>query len=216
MKRIRAHFSARLLAGPTKEEPVAPPPVEPVAPEPPEEEFPVPEDDEQELSGKDTSLTPAQMKQGIPSLFNKVPWKPGARVFDIGAGKPIMVDSLRQWFIDKDMTYLPYDKYNGDPYNYVTLNELRSRRADIATASNLLNIVAEPKQRIIIYKQMYYALMPGGRFYISVYYDPKKQPYQSGRDRWQNHLKPEGYLDEIKTVFPDARIQSGVITGTKI
>jgi hypothetical protein len=56
MKRIRAHFSARLLAAPI------------------EGDLPIEdEEDKQEFSGKDTSLTPAQMKNSVPALFNKIP-----------------------------------------------------------------------------------------------------------------------------------------------
>ena len=199
MKRIRAHFSARLLAAPI------------------EGDLPIEdEEDKQEFSGKDTSLTPAQMKNSVPALFNKIPWQSRIRVFDIGAGKPLMADALKQWFELKDITYLPYDKFNGESYNFETVNQIRRGKADVATASNLLNVIAEPKSRLTVYKQMYNALKAGGKFYISVYYAPNKRPGQSGKDKWQNHIPAKAYLEEVQTVFPDARIQNGLITGTNI
>ena len=180
-----------------------------------EDELPV-EELEQEFSGKGTSLLPSQMKNKRPALFNKpISWPKSGRVFDIGAGRPEMAQSLRDWFSSMDVTYLPYDKFNGDSYNSDTIKELKKERADVATASNLLNVIPGKDNRINVIRQMYNALKPGGKFYITVHFTPGKQPGQTGKDQWQNHMTTSAYLDEVKEVFPNASVSKGMITGTK-
>jgi len=180
-----------------------------------EGELPV-EDTDQEFSGKGTSLLPSQMKSGRPALFTKpISWPVGGRVFDMGAGRPEMVEGLKAFFADKQITYLPYDKFNGDTYNGNTLAELKKEKADVATASNLLNVIPGVENRLVVLKQMYNALKPGGKVYITVHHTSGKEPGQSGADKWQNHMPPAKYLDEIKQIFPDAKVTSGMIVATK-
>ena len=171
----------------------------------------------QEFSGRGTALTPAQMRgDGRPALFKKsIPWPSGGRVFDIGAGHPKMVELLRNWFLGQNITYMPYDKFNGDTYNGGTEKELRKGKADVATASNLLNVIPDLESRLDVIRQMHNALKPGGRIYITVHRSSGKQPGQSGKDQWQNHRVPKGYLEEVQTVFPDAHVASDMIQGTK-
>jgi SAM-dependent methyltransferase len=156
------------------------------------------------------------MKGGMPALFkHAIPWPHGGRVFDIGAGRPEMVESMRSWFEQKGVTYLPYDRFNGDAYNGETVQALAKQKADVATASNLLNVIPDPRNRIAVLQQMFNALKPGGRFYITVHRQSGKAPGESGKDKWQNHMKPAEYLAEIQQVFPNATAKGDLISGSK-
>ena len=194
-------FTSRLLLATEEEE-------NPLALDTPEEG--------QAYSGKGTSLKPSQMKSGRPALFTKsIAWPSGSRVFDIGAGRPEMVDSLRNWFGEQKVVYLPYDKFNGESFNSATEAELRKEKADIATSSNLLNVIPERKGRVDSIKKMYKALKPGGLVYITVHKQSGKQPGKSGEDSWQNHKALAGYLEEVQEIFPNARVAQGMIVATK-
>jgi hypothetical protein len=174
------------------------------------------EDKDQEFSGKGTSLTPKQMRGGRPALFNKITdWPTGGRVFDIGAGRPEMTEALREWFATKNITYLPYDKFNGDTYNDQTMAELRKEKADMAVASNLLNVIPDLENRIIVLKRMWNALKPGGTIHITAHRQSGKTEGPSGKDSWQNHKNPVAYLDEVKSIFPNAIVANDMISATK-
>lgn len=196
MRRLKANFSARLLAAPVEEMEI--------------------EEKDQSHSGKGTSLLPSQMKGGMPALFKMaIPWPSGGRVFDIGAGRPEMAETLRAWFADKGVTYLPYDRFNGGAYNGETVAELKKQKADVATASNLLNVIPDADNRLSVLRTMFNALKPGGKFYITVHRQSGKTPGESGPDKWQNHKKPVEYLEEIQQVFPNASAKGDLISGSR-
>jgi hypothetical protein len=174
------------------------------------------EDRDQAYSGRNTSLTPKQMRGGLPALFNKITdWPTGGRVFDIGAGRPEMVEALKEWFAAKNIVYLPYDKYNGDTYNAETMAELKKGKADMATASNLLNVIPDLENRTIVLKRMWNALKPGGIIHITAHRQSGKTEGPTGKDSWQNHKNPVAYLDEVKAIFPNAIVAHDMITATK-
>jgi len=181
-----------------------------------DEEIPIVEE-EQAYSSKGTSLTPKQMRTGKPGLFNKpLPWPIGGVVYDVGAGRLEMVESLREWFKEMNVIYLHYDKFHGQgTFNTETEIELRKRKADVATSSNLLNVIPERANRVAAVQRMWNGLKPGGTAYITVHRQSGKQPGQTGPDAWQNHAVPKHYLDEIKEVFPNATIQGDLIIATK-
>ena len=92
-RRLKPTFSAKLLIGAA------------------EEELPI-EEQEQAYSGRNTSLTPEQMRGRLPALFKKaIPWPTGGRVFDIGAGRPEMVEAVKAWFAEKNIKALSIKTY---------------------------------------------------------------------------------------------------------
>ena len=179
-------------------------------------EIPI-EEEEQAYSSKGTSLTPQQMRTGKPGLFNKaIPWPTGGRIYDVGAGRKEMVETLREWFQTMNVTYLPYDKFHGlGSFNNETEAELKKEKADMVTSSNLLNVIPERKNRVAAVQRMWNGLKPGGSVYITVHRQSGKQPGQTGPDSWQNHAVPKHYLDEVQEVFPNAAVKDDMIVATK-
>jgi SAM-dependent methyltransferase len=127
-----------------------------------------------------------------------------------------MAEQMRAWFAEKDITYLPYDLNWGTEYNMGTEAELKQQKADVATASNLLNVIPDQTNRLNVLRRMYNALKPGGKIYITVHRESGKKPGESGADKWQNHWSLNEYLPEVQSVFGDSAIvQGGMIRATK-
>ena len=129
--------------------------------------------------------------------------------------------------------------YHGiDPFNQPHENNIKNiekcgdGKTDLVLLNNVFNVIPfeEEDIHLNILQQAKSALKEGGSLYICIYEGEKtseekklekqlgikisKKPIKT-RDGYQNRMKSSEYLDRIQTVFPNARIEKGIIVATK-
>jgi hypothetical protein len=159
---------------------------------------------EQEFSSKMTSFNQ------IPRLFKIVDWKPNTINLDYGGGR---FDNATKFLHDLGVTNLIYDPFNRcEEHNSKILKKLYKSKADTATIVNVLNVIKEPHIRKHVMDKVKKLVKPGGEVYIIVYYDgTKKIPGKSRSGCWQENIPLKTYLDEIRQIFSDVRIENNMI-----
>lgn len=145
----------------------------------------------------------------IAGALKKINWKPGTINLDFGGGKyETSTDYLRK---NHDVINHVYDPYNrSGQHNRQTW--VNTKYAPTTTIMNVLNVVAEKEERQAIIKK---AKRPGTKtMYITVYEkrgDGKGEETSKG---WQNNMKTEAYMEEIKEIFPQAKRKGKIIVIT--
>ena len=143
----------------------------------------------------------------------------GMVVLDYGAGK---YDTAKEYVLGTlDVTYLQYDKYNrSNEVNLAALNQ----KADLVILANVLNVIKEPEVRHQVLLQVRYQMKKGARLYVSTYSADKNDLYQEESDlgqptkkgeSWQNCQKLSFYMDEVRRVLPDSKVEGGIIIAQK-
>ena len=155
---------------------------------------------QQEYDSAKTSIN----SKKLPAIYNMVSFTPGDVVLDYGGGK---FDNAVEYLADKDVTLLVYDPYNRSAaHNAEVVKILRQNGgADATVCSNVLNVIKEPEVRTAVLENIKKLTKSGGDIYITVYEgsrNGKDGPTKSG---YQLNRRTEGYVDEIKEVFPDVQ-----------
>jgi predicted methyltransferase len=89
-------------------------------------------------------------------------------------------------------------------------------KADTASLFNVLNVIKEPEYRENALRTAHKALKPGGKVFISIYEGDKTGIGKKTKaDSWQNNMPTAAHLPEVKKIFPNAKIQHGIIHATK-
>lgn len=164
---------------------------------------------EQEFDSAATSIN----SNKLPAIYKMVNFKEGDVVIDFGGGR---FDNAVEYIKDKGATLLVYDPYNRSAeHNEQVLATLEENGgADAAVNSNVLNVIKEPEARQAVLQNIKKLLKPGAPVYITVYEgrgDGVEGPTKSG---YQLNRKTEGYLDEVREVFPDAIRKGKLIVAT--
>ena len=164
---------------------------------------------EQEFDSAATSIN----SNKLPAIYKMVNFKEGDVVIDFGGGK---FDNAVEYIKDKGATLVVYDPYNRSAeHNEQVLATLEENGgADAAVNSNVLNVIKEPEARQAVLQNIKKLLKPGAPVYITVYEgrgDGVEGPTKSG---YQLNRKTEGYLDEVREVFPDAIRRGKLIVAT--
>ena len=164
---------------------------------------------EQEFDSAATSINSSK----LPAIYRMVNFKEGDVVIDFGGGR---FDNAVEYIKDKGATLLVYDPYNRSAeHNEQVLATLEENGgADAAVNSNVLNVIKEPEARQAVLQNIKKLLKPGAPVYITVYEgrgDGVEGPTKSG---YQLNRKTEGYLDEVREVFPDAIRKGKLIVAT--
>lgn len=164
---------------------------------------------EQEFDSAATSIN----SNKLPAIYKMVNFKEGDVVIDFGGGK---FDNAVEYIKDKGATLVVYDPYNRSAeHNEQVLATLEENGgADAAVNSNVLNVIKEPEARQAVLQNIKKLLKPGAPVYITVYEgrgDGVEGPTKSG---YQLNRKTEGYLDEVREVFPDAIRKGKLIVAT--
>ena len=164
---------------------------------------------EQEFDSAATSIN----SNKLPAIYKMVNFKEGDVVIDFGGGK---FDNAVEYIKDKGATLVVYDPYNRSAeHNEQVLATLEENGgADAAVNSNVLNVIKEPEARQAVLQNIKKLLKPGAPLYITVYEgrgDGVEGPTKSG---YQLNRKTEGYLDEVREVFPDAIRKGKLIVAT--
>lgn len=161
------------------------------------------EDDIQEISQEFTSENTSINSSKLPAIFKMVTFQPGTINIDYGGGR---FDNVADYLTQFDVINLVYDPYNRTPeHNKDVIRTVRKAGgADTATCSNVLNVIKEPEVRQNVLQNIKKLVKPNGTVYITVYEGSGKGNEGPTKSGYQLNRKTEGYLDEIKQVFPDA------------
>lgn len=146
----------------------------------------------------------------LPAIYKMVNFKPGKVYLDFGGGK---FDNGVYFVKDKGATLLVYDPYNrSDEHNKQVLAELKENGgADAGLNSNVLNVIKEPEARLAVLRNLKRMVKPGGDIYITVYEGSGKGNEGPTKAGYQLNRKTEGYMDEVRQIFPDAQRKGKLI-----
>ena len=156
-----------------------------------------PEESDQRISSSATSVNSSK----LPAIFSLVRFQPGSINLDYGGGK---FDNAEEFLNDRyDATNLVYDKYNrSSEHNSNVLKEVRKNGgADTVTLSNVLNVIAEPEERLAVLRNCKRFVKPGGKVYITVYEGVKGKGPSETKSGYQLNRQTKDYEDELKEVF---------------
>jgi len=162
------------------------------------------EDDIKEIDQEFTSENTSINFSKVPAVFRLVKnWEPGTINLDYGGGR---ADTAAEYLVQYDVVNLVYDPYNRTAdHNKEVIRLVKEHNgADTATCSNVLNVIKEPEVRQNVLQNIKKLVKPSGTVYITVYEgtgEGNEGPTKAG---YQLNRKTEGYLDEIREVFPDA------------
>lgn len=146
----------------------------------------------------------------LPAIYKMVNFEPGKVYLDFGGGK---FDNGVYFVKDKGATLLVYDPYNrSDEHNKQVLAELKENGgADAGLNSNVLNVIKEPEARLAVLRNLKRMVKPGGEIYITVYEGTGKGNEGPTKAGYQLNRKTEGYMDEVRQIFPDAQRKGKLI-----
>lgn len=146
----------------------------------------------------------------LPAIYKMVNFEPGKVYLDFGGGK---FDNGVYFVKDKGATLLVYDPYNrSDEHNKQVLAELKENGgADAGLNSNVLNVIKEPEARLAVLRNLKRMVKPGGDIYITVYEGSGKGNEGPTKAGYQLNRKTEGYMDEVRQIFPDAQRKGKLI-----
>ena len=172
--------------------------------------------EEQKYSSAGTSINVSK----LPATFGKLDRlgvvKKGMVIADLGGGR---YDNAIEWAKEKGATLYVIDRFNRpEQYNNKNIKTIKaSGGADLVTINNVLNVIMEKDIRKEVLKEADAYLKSNGTVYILIYEGSgsgEGKETQKGQS-WQNNKKTREYLDEVKEVFPNASIKSGMIVATK-
>ena len=151
----------------------------------------------------------------LPAIYKLVEFHLGDIILDYGGGK---FDNAVNYLAEKDVTLLVYDPYNRSAkYNRQVVKTLRQNGgADATVCSNVLNVIKEPEARLAVLENIQKLTKPGGDVYITVYEGSGRGNEGPTKSGYQLNRKTEGYLDEIRDVFPDAKRKGKLIYATNV
>lgn len=168
-------------------------------------------DDELEHPDQDYDSAATSINSNkLPAIYKMVNFEPGKVYLDFGGGK---FDNGVYFVKDKGATLLVYDPYNrSDEHNKQVLAELKENGgADAGLNSNVLNVIKEPQARLAVLKNLKRLVKPGGDIYITVYEGTGKGDERPTKAGYQLNRKTEGYMDEVRQIFPDAQRKGKLI-----
>jgi len=171
-------------------------------------------EDAQEFSSAATSINKAKLPTGYSVVHRKFGWKPNTTHVDIGGGK---FDNAVEFLGNLGVEAHVYDPFNRTPeHNQRVMETIGKEGADTASMFNVLNVIKEPEYRMDALRTAHSTLKPGGRIFIGIYEgDRSGVGKRTKADSWQNNMPTAAHLPEVKEVFPNARIEHGIIHATK-
>ena len=172
-------------------------------------------EDAQEFTSAATSINKAKLPEGYSIVHKKLGgWKPNTVHLDIGGGK---FDNAVE-FLDKlGVRGMVHDPFNrSQEHNEAVMKEIGEAGADTASLFNVLNVIKEPEYRAEALRKAHAALKPGGRIFIGIYEgDRSGVGKKTKKDSWQNNMTTAAHLPEVLEVFPNAKIEHGIIHATR-
>jgi hypothetical protein len=171
-------------------------------------------EDAQEFTSAATSINKTKLPEAYSTIHKKMGWRKGTTHIDIGGGK---FDNAKEFLGNLGVEAHVFDPYNRTPeHNQEVMERVGKGNADSASLFNVLNVIKEPQYREEALRTAHKALKPGGKIFISIYEGDKSGVGKKTKaDSWQNNMATAAHLPEVKKIFPNARIQHGIIHGTK-
>jgi SAM-dependent methyltransferase len=172
-----------------------------------------------EFLAEDQKITSAatsrpQIAQAFKIVDKLHGWKEGTTNINIGGGKHDMASEFLGQRKVADHVYDPYNR--SAEHNERSLQSAGSGKADTASVFNVLNVIQDEEDHHKVLQQAHDALKPGGRVYVDVYEgDRSGAGKQTGKDSWQRNQRLRDYLKTVQVTFPDAKLEKGIIHGTK-
>lgn len=168
----------------------------------------------QEFTSAETSINSSKLPTGYSTVHKRMGWKKGTTHIDIGGGK---FDNGVKFLENLGVEAHVYDPYNRTPeHNERVMGTVGKKGADTASLFNVLNVIKEPEHRHEALKTAHKSLKPGGRLFVSIYEgDRSGKGKKTKKNSWQNNAPTKAYLDDVRKVFPNAKLQHGIIHGVK-
>jgi len=163
----------------------------------------------QEYTSANTSIN----KNRVPALFHQVTFSNGTVNLDYGGGK---YDTATEYLVSQGVTNLIYDPYNRTAeHNQAVIDRvIQMGGADTVTCSNVLNVIKEKEVRLNILQNIRMLLKANGILYIKVYTGDGTGIGKVTKAGYQLNRKTTAYLNEIQTIFPNARQKGELIIAT--
>ena len=164
----------------------------------------------QNISSAGTSINSSKPAEAFTKLLKKDAFKKGSKNLDIGGGK---FDNVNTLLKDKaGATNVVYDPFNRTKaHNAKVVKKMAGGRSDTVTINNTLNVIEDTPNQIRVLEQAKDAVKKDGKVYISVYEGDRTGTGRPTSKGWQRHQKVEDYLETVKQVFPNARIENKII-----
>lgn len=164
---------------------------------------------QQEVTSADTSVNDKKLPRTFSVLSRIDGVRPGDVIADIGGGK---FDNAVRWAAKRGAKLHVIDPFNrSEQHNRAAVAAVAGGQADLTMSNNVLNVIREPENRHRVLLQMRDALREGGTGYVHVYKGNGSGIGGPTKKGWQNHRRISDYLPEVLAVFPDARLQHGII-----
>jgi len=161
----------------------------------------------QSITSADTSIPQ------VAGLLKAVPFKPGTVNLDYGGGK---FDIGSEYLKSLGVNSKVYDPFNRPAeHNAAVLSSLKETPADTATIANVLNVIPEKEARIAAIKDAGQYVKNDGVLHFSVYEGNKSGVGTPTTKGWQANRATEDYLDEIRSVYPNAYRKGKIIYAPK-
>jgi len=126
-------------------------------------------------------------------------WAYTDEILDYGGGK---YDLLTAKLAELGVRNLVLDPFNRSEEHNALIRQLLSvQPADHAICSNVLNVIREPKARMMVLEDIAALTKPGGNVFFTVYEGNKSSRGRKTTKGWQNNRPLKSYVREIRKVF---------------
>ena len=167
----------------------------------------------QEFTSAKSSIK--QVPAGFKIVDKHFGWQPNTFNFDIGGGK---YDLMTEKLLEKNVTNLIFDPYNRSlTHNLDVIRTIfRNGGIDTATIFNVLNVIKEHEIQQTVLNMTKAALKKGGYVFVkSTYKNPAKVSGVTKKGTFQHYKTQKEYLEIVKGIFPNAKLEHGMIYAIK-
>lgn len=155
-----------------------------------------------------------QIPAGFKIVDKYFGWQPNTINLDIGGGK---YDLMTKKLLKKNVINLVYDPYNRSlKHNLKVIYKIFDTEVDTVTIFNVLNVIKEYEIQLNLLKLAFNALKKNGMVFVrSTYKNPNKASGVTKSGTFQHYNTQKEYLEIVKKVFPDAKLEHGIIFAKK-
>ena len=151
-------------------------------------------------------------KSKMATPFKKIDWKEGEVNLDYGGGK---FDNADEYLQTKGARNLVFDPFNRSAeHNAEIIKQTNKNPADTGTMTNVLNVIDSEASQIEALTNLSEGVKDGGKVYISVYEGSRTGKGKKTSSGYQQNKKTKDYLKTVQQVFPNAKLEKGMIVAT--
>jgi hypothetical protein len=144
----------------------------------------------------------------VAAVFKRVAWRPGTVNLDVGGGRFNYGTECLATFGVKNLVYDPGNRTTA--WNKAILSEVKKRKADTVTVSNVLNVIPCADARAGVVKFAAQNLRKDGTAFFTVYYASGKKAGPTPKG-WQEQRPLRTYVPEVEKHFGDVQVKGDVI-----